>query len=90
MDRLSFASTPLNVSLTSSKFTLGALNATNLASLLSETAFPAASVAAFSVSGLSGTFLAINDNNPGFRHTADALLYLPSHALSTTNPITLL
>ncbi|MFM8524399.1 MAG: Calx-beta domain-containing protein, partial [Cyanobacteriota bacterium] len=55
---------------------LDALSATDCTNLLTSSAFPAYSSAAFAVTGYDGIFLAINDNQAGFQPANDAIIFL--------------
>jgi hypothetical protein len=52
---------------------------------LSISTFPAHSIAAFTVTGQVGTFVAMNDGRAGFQADGDAIVFLKNFSLSATN-----
>jgi ELWxxDGT repeat protein len=69
-------------------------NATSLsiaaiAAVLTSVAFPANSARAFTVTGQSGTFIALNNATDGFSSTTDAVLHLTSYTIGALNPVTI-
>lgn len=73
--------------LRSSLGSVSSLNASTLQSLLSSTSFPASNARAFTVSNLKGTFVALNDSQPGFQPESDAIFRLQDYAVGAKNPI---
>ena len=71
--------------LTSSRGSVVDLTPTAIASLLSESSFAANSVAAFTVSGIGGTFVAMNDGRAGFQADSDAIIHLQNYTISSQN-----
>jgi hypothetical protein len=77
--------------ITSSSGIATALTSAAITSLLTSTLFPANSAKAFTVTGQTGVFLALNNATAGFSSTADAIVHLSSFSgLSSANPITVL
>lgn len=69
-------------------------NATSLsnaaiAAVLTSVAFPANSARTFTVTGQSGTFIALNNATDGFSSTTDAVLHLTSYTIGALNPVTI-
>jgi Ca2+-binding RTX toxin-like protein len=71
--------------LTSSLGNLSSLAAAPISGLLNATTFSANSVAAFTVTGQVGTFVAMNDGRAGFQADSDAIVFLKNYSLSATN-----
>ncbi|MFN9655544.1 MAG: bluetail domain-containing putative surface protein, partial [Dolichospermum sp.] len=61
------------------------LSESSITSLLNAGSFAANSVAAFTVSGRVGTFMAMNDGRDGFQAESDAILFLQNYAVSSAN-----
>jgi Ca2+-binding RTX toxin-like protein len=68
-----------------SAFTEGAIG-----SVLSNTTFVANNAAAFTVEGLRGTFLALNDGRDGFQAESDALIHLSNYTIGSKTPISVI
>jgi hypothetical protein len=51
--------------------------------------FTANSARAFTVTGQTGTFIALNDGTAGFNAATDGILHLQNYTISTTNTVTL-
>jgi Ca2+-binding RTX toxin-like protein len=69
---------------------VNALNDDNVGSLLTNTTFLANNAAAFTVEGLTGTFLALNDGRDGFQADSDALIHLSKYTIGGTTPISII
>jgi len=69
---------------------VSALNADNVGSLLTNITFLANNAAAFTVEGLTGTFLALNDGRDGFQADSDALIHLSKYTIGSTTPISII
>ena len=65
-----------------SAFTEGAIGA-----VLANTTFLAKYAAAFTVEGLRGTFLALNDGRDGFQADTDAPIHLSNYTICSKTPI---
>jgi hypothetical protein len=68
--------------LTSSLGNIAALTVPSISGLLTTAIFPANSVAAFTVSGRLGSFVAMNGSRDGFQAESDAILFLQSYTVS--------
>jgi len=84
-DRISAPISVKSNRLSSSLGNISSLAATPLSGLLNATTFSANSVAAFTVAGQVGTFIAMNDGRAGFQADSDAIVSLKNHSLSATN-----
>jgi Ca2+-binding RTX toxin-like protein len=71
--------------LISSLGNLSSLAATPISELLNSTAFSANSVAAFTVTGQVGTFIAMNDARAAFQADSDAIVFLKNYSVSATS-----
>ncbi len=79
---------PLSVEadrLSSSLGNIAALTAPSISGLLTTAIFLANSVAAFTVSGRSGSFIAMNDSRDGFQAESDAILFLQGYTLNSVD-----
>jgi len=70
--------------------TIPALNAANIGALLTPSSFAAGSAAAFKVSGVDGTFLAVGNNTPGYQSSGDAVVRLLGYSIDSTNTVRLM
>jgi Ca2+-binding RTX toxin-like protein len=61
-----------------------------ISSVLTNTTFLANNAAAFTVEGLTGTFLALNDGRDGFQADSDALIHLSKYTIGSTTPISII
>jgi Ca2+-binding RTX toxin-like protein len=71
--------------LSSSLGNLSSLAATPISELLNSTTFSANSVAAFTVTGQVGSFIAMNDGRAGFQADSDAIVFLKNYSVSATS-----
>ena len=71
--------------LSSSLGNLSSLAATPISELLNSTIFSVNSVAAFTVTGQVGTFIAMNDGRAGFQADSDAIVFLKNYSVSATS-----
>jgi len=67
-----------------------AFNEGAISSVLTNTTFFANNAAAFTVEGLTGTFLALNDGRDGFQADSDALIHLSKYTIGGTTPISII
>jgi len=67
-----------------------ALNEGAIGSVLTNITFLANNSAAFTVEGLTGTFLALNDGRDGFQADSDALIHLSKYTIGSTTPISII
>jgi T1SS-143 domain-containing protein len=80
---------PIVASLTGSLGVAANLSASSIAAVLTTGTFTANQAAAFTVAGLGGTFVALNDPTPGFQAATDAVLFLQGYSVGVANPVTL-
>lgn len=83
---------PFSVSLDTEPLTtaLGSVpsaSASALASLLSTNTFSKDAAVAFTVTGFSGTFIAMNDGRAGFQADSDCIVFLQNYTISSSNPV---
>ncbi|MBD2548996.1 hypothetical protein H6G65_05260 [Microcystis elabens FACHB-917] len=76
--------------LTTSSGNATSLSSSAVSAVLSSAAFPANSARAFTVTGQSGTFIAMNNSTAGFSSTTDAILHLSGFTIGVANPVTIL
>ena len=76
--------------LTTSKGKATALNGAAIGSVLTSTTFLANNAAAFTVEGLTGTFLALNDGRDGFQAESDALIHLSNYTIGIKTAISII
>jgi hypothetical protein len=84
-DRIFVPFSVQSVRLNSSLGSISSLAAAPLSGLLNATTLSANSVAAFTVTGQVGTFIAMNDGRAGFQAASDAIVFLKNYSLSATN-----
>ena len=89
VDRLQVNGQPFRATLSSSAGVLGSLAADDISFFLT-TDWAAGSATAFSVLGMQGTFVALNDAIPGYQSASDAIVYLQNYNVSAANRIVLL
>ena len=87
-DRVQVAGRPYNMSLTTSSG--NAANLAGIATLLTSTVLPASTPRAVTVTGYTGTFVALNDATAGFQAANDSLVFLQNYTVSPTNSIGML
>jgi endoglucanase len=75
--------------LTASSGNATSLTATAIQAVLTNGVFTANSARTFTVTGQTGTFLALNDGISGFNASTDSLIHLSNYTISTPNPVTL-
>jgi len=66
------------------------LNATGINKVLGGRQFRANTAGAFQVRGMNGTFIALNDNRPGFQAARDAIIFLQGYKLGGSNTVTVI
>jgi hypothetical protein len=83
-----FILAPLTIAKNRLSSAIGSINSLTSASiegLLTSASFAANSVAAFTVAGQVGTYIAMNDGRGGFQADGDAIVFLPNYAISSGN-----
>jgi hypothetical protein len=83
-DRISAPISVKSNRLSSSLGNISSLAPTPISGLLNSSTFSTNSVAAFTVAGQVGTFIAMNDGRAGFQADSDAIVFLKNHSLSAT------
>jgi subtilisin family serine protease len=73
--------------LTASSGNATSLTAAAIQAVLTSGVFTANSARAFTVTGQTGTFLALNNGTAGFNASTDSLIHLTSYAISATNTV---
>ncbi|MFM9104383.1 MAG: bluetail domain-containing putative surface protein, partial [Cyanobium sp.] len=58
-----------------------------IAAVLTSAAFSANSLAAFTASSHTGTFIAMNDSSAGFQAATDSIVWLRNYSISATNVV---
>jgi Ca2+-binding RTX toxin-like protein len=69
---------------------VSALNADAIGTLLSSTTFFANTAAVFTVEGLTGTFVSLNDARDGFQAESDALIHLSKYTTGSATPVSII
>jgi hypothetical protein len=87
VDKILAPTATIGETLYASLGTIDSLSATSLASLLTPTSFLANAARAFVVSGITGTFLALNDATDGYQPNQDAIIHLQNYSVANTTPI---
>ena len=75
--------------LTASSGNVTSLTAAAIQAVLTSGVFTANRARAFTVTGQTGTFLALNDGTAGFSASTDSIIHLSSYAISATNTVTI-
>ena len=81
--------TPTPVTLTAASGNATSLSTAALQLVLTTGVFTANSARAFTVTGQTGTFIALNDGFAGFSANTDSILHLSSYTIGGTNTVTL-
>ena len=89
IDKIQISGRAYNTSLTASSGTAAGLDPSQLTAVL-PASWAANTARAFKVTGFDGTFVALNNNVAGFQSHQDAILFLSSYNLSSSNPIGIL
>ena len=66
---------------------IASLTYANLISFLDNTRFASGAAAAFTVTGMNGTFVALNDQRGSFQAHTDGLIFLKQYAIGSTNSV---
>jgi len=66
---------------------LSALTYANLISLLNSARLPANRASAFTVTGMPGTFVALNDRKAAFQSDTDGLVFLKQYSIGSVNSV---
>ncbi len=85
--------TPFSVetaTLTASAGSIQAFSVEAISGLLSTSTFAANTASAFTVTGVAGTAIALNDSRAGFQMDSDALIFLQGFSISSTNAVELI
>ena len=75
------------ITLTASKDTATALTEAAIQLVLTNAAFAANTAAAFTVTGQSGTFIALNNGAAGFQAASDAIIQLSGYNIAAARPV---
>ena len=87
VDKILAPTATIGETLYASLGSIDSLSATSLDSLLTPTSFLANAARAFVVSGITGTFLALNDATDGYQQNQDAIIHLQNYSVANTTPI---
>jgi hypothetical protein len=88
-DKISIGGLSYGQILSSSVGNISSLAYANLISLLNNTRWPANRAAAFTVTGMNGTFIALNDRRVAFQSDTDGLVFLKGYTMGSANTITI-
>jgi hypothetical protein len=88
-DQIEIEGLSYGATLTSSLGDIDSLTYANMRSFLNEARLPAHAAAAFTVTGMDGTFVALNDQRSSFQSDSDGLLFLKRYAISSSNTVTI-
>ena len=75
------------ITLTASKGTASSLTEAAIQLVLTNAAFAANTAAAFTVTGQSGTFIALNNGAAGFQAASDAIIQLSGYNIAAATPV---
>jgi hypothetical protein len=88
-DRIVIGDRSYNAALSGSVGNAQSLNYRAIISLLTSQALPSNSAAAFTVTGMDGTFVALNDNRAAFQNDTDGLVFLKQFSIGLDRPVTI-
>jgi hypothetical protein len=86
-DRLSIRNSSFGQVLRGSVGNVSSLTYANLISLLNSARFPADGASAFTVTGMPGTFVALNDRRAAFQSDTDGLVFLKQYSIGSVNSV---
>jgi hypothetical protein len=75
--------------LSSSLGNIASLTYRNMISFLNKTRLPVSAATAFTVTGMNGTFVALNDQRSAFQAETDGLLFLKQYTLGSGNTVSI-
>jgi hypothetical protein len=78
------------ITITSSSGNATSLTSSAIATVLTSAVFTANSARAFTVTGQTGTFIALNNASAGFSSSADAIIHLSNYTIGVDNPVTII
>jgi Ca2+-binding RTX toxin-like protein len=87
LDRINAPGSIAPITLTASKGTASALTEAAIQLVLTNAAFAANTAAAFTVTGQSGTFIALNNGAAGFQAASDAIIQLSGYNIAAATPV---
>ncbi|EPF16154.1 beta strand repeat-containing protein [Microcystis aeruginosa] len=87
LDRINAPAPIAPITLTASKGTATALTEAAIQLVLTNAAFAANTAAAFTVTGQSGTFIALNNGAAGFQAASDAIIQLSGYNIAAATPV---
>jgi len=87
LDRINAPGSIAAITLTASKGTATSLTEAAIQLVLTNAAFAANTAAAFTVTGQSGTFIALNNGAAGFQAASDAIIQLSGYNIAGATPV---
>ncbi|ROI12780.1 beta strand repeat-containing protein [Microcystis aeruginosa FACHB-524] len=87
LDRINAPAPIAAITLTASKGTASSLTEAAIQLVLTNAAFAANTAAAFTVTGQSGTFIALNNEAAGFQAASDAIIQLSGYNIAAATPV---
>jgi hypothetical protein len=87
-DQLAIGGLTYGQTLSGSVGELQSLSENSVSNLLTAAKLPASGTAAFTVAGLNGTFVALNDQRSAFQSDSDGLVFLKGYTLGGDNTVT--
>jgi hypothetical protein len=88
-DKIAIDGLQYNRTLNSSLGSIASLTYANLITFLNNTRLPASAAAAFTVAGMSGTFVALNDQRAAFHSESDGLVFLKQYTIGSANTVSI-
>jgi hypothetical protein len=89
-DQLAIGGLTYGQTLSGSVGELQSLSENSVSNLLTAAKLPASGAAAFTVAGLNGTFVALNDQRSAFQSDSDGLVFLKGYTLDGGNTVTVI
>ncbi len=88
-DKLAIRNLSYGQTLRGSIGNISSLTYANMIALLNATRLPANRASVFTVTGISGTFVALNDRRAAFQSDTDGLVFLKQYSIGSANPVTI-
>lgn len=88
-DKLAISGLSYGKTFVSSAGNIASLTYANMISFLDNARFASGAAAAFTVTGMNGTFVALNDQHGSFQAHTDGLIFLKQYAIGSTNSVSI-
>ncbi|OUC15098.1 MAG: hypothetical protein B0A82_08785, partial [Alkalinema sp. CACIAM 70d] len=89
IDKIDAPASVNSATLNTSSGNASSLTETSIQSVLTSSTFSAGRTRAFTVTGYSGTFIALNDSTAGFSAANDGLIFLQNYTIGSSNTVSI-